>query len=94
MSELAKELKTAIQLGDEALSFISSNLGNYMIDKARAEAFDAMTTLKTIDPTKADEIRQLQNIVQRAENFEAWLAEAYQSGQNAEEQLQQLSNPD
>ena len=94
MSELVLELQKICALGDEAQAFITSNIGNYMIEKARSEAFDSMATLKSIEPTKANEIRELQNTVQRAENFEAWLAEAYQAGQNAAEQLQQLEQSD
>lgn len=94
MSELAKELQKAVELGDETKQFIESKLGNFLIEHARADAFDAMNTLKSIEPTKSIEIRELQNILQRAENFEAWLAEAYQAGQNAEEQLQQLEQAD
>lgn len=81
-------LQQLIGLGLDAEALVKSKLGNYLLDRARDEAMIAMDELKSIAPTETDRIRELQNIIYRAESFEGWLSEAIQVGINSQEQLE------
>lgn len=83
-----------IDLGHAIEAFMSSNVGKYLLNRAAGEAIEAVETLKRVDPTNADEIRRLQNIVHRAEGFEIWLEEGFQQGKVMEQQLALSEAPD
>lgn len=81
------ELLAAVEIGIEAESFLSTNIGKFLTDRAEAELHEALNALKDVDASKPDEVRKLQNQAWRAESVQKWLAEVIQSGWNAEEML-------
>ena len=76
-------------VGRQAEEFLSSDVGQALLAKAELEAQDAMNELKTISPDRAQEIRELQNRIWRADHFESWLVELIQEGRQAATQLEQ-----
>ncbi len=76
-------LQKAVQIGDKARAFLSSELGQYVADRAQAEIDDALEKLANVDPTDSNAVRQHQNDLHRAESALMWLAEAIQNGDAA-----------
>lgn len=89
-----KNIIEQIDLGLAIESFLESNLGKFMLERAAGEAIEAMDMLKQVDPEDSKEIRRLQNIVQRGEGFEIWLIEGLQQGRAMEQQLELANAPD
>ena len=87
MNKDVRELHKTIDFGFQAEAFLQSDVGRYLIDKAEAEVVEATEALKRVDPTKPDEVRELQNKVHRGESIQFWLAEAIQSGLNAQQEF-------
>lgn len=83
-----------IDLGNAIESFMESELGRFLLDRAAGEAIIAVDALKQTNPEEPNEIRRLQNIIQRAEGFEMWLIEGLQQGQAMEVQLELSQAPD
>lgn len=83
-----------VQFGIEVEAFLNSSLGKYLVQKAETERDAALEKLKVADPDNAKEIRRLQNEVWRAESMQTWLAEAIQTGWNAETTIAQQDSPD
>ena len=83
-----------IDLGLAIESFLESDLGKFMLDRAAGEAIEAVDAIKIANPNDADEIRRLQNIIHRAESFEVWLIEGLQQGRAMEQQLELSNAPD
>lgn len=75
-------------LGKDAEEFLRSDLGRYLVGRARMEGRDAMEKLKNTSPWRRRRIQQLQNEIHRAESFEAWLIELVSSGKAAEAALE------
>jgi len=94
MSDDKSGLMAEIALGHDIEAFLDSAIGKFLIARAQTEAITAMHALKSIDPTKTEEVRALQNAVQRAEGFEEWLIEGLQQGRNAEEQFELAQSSD
>lgn len=69
--------------GKEVEDFLHSPIGDFLIQHAEREGESALAMLKKIDAAKTEEIRKLQNIVQRAENFVVWLGDAVTAGHQA-----------
>lgn len=86
---LDEGLMTEAVVGKQVENFLSSDIGQAMLTLADQEAREAMDLLKLVDPSRAGEIRELQNRVWRAEKFEGWLAGLIRDGQQAVTQLQQ-----
>ncbi len=82
-----KKLQGEVALGLEVEGFLTSTVGRYLITRAEVEVQQAVEKLKTVDPTDAKAIQELQNQVYRAESVQYWLAEALQSGDNANAEL-------
>lgn len=70
-------------IGDEADKFLRSDLGQTMLGLAKQEADAATLKLKTADPDDTKEIRNLQNMIWRAESFEEWLRSLAHNGEIA-----------
>ena len=87
MNKDVRELHKTIDFGFQAEAFLQSDVGRYLIAKAEAEVIEATEALKTVDPTVPDAIRELQNRVYRGESIQYWLAEAIQSGLNAQQEF-------
>jgi len=77
------------EIGDEARKFVESELGKAMLDRADQQLRAAQEALETVDPTKIEEIRSLQNKAQMARNFGEWVVELIDRGENALTQWRQ-----
>ena len=83
-----RELLQRVGLGVEAESFLGSNLGRYLIERAEGERDDAVEDLKEANPDDPKGIRDLQNRIWRAESVQFWLADLINDGRNAMHELQ------
>ncbi len=72
-----------IALGEEARQFTNSSLYVYISESAEHAVNVAMSMLSKADPEDAKEIRRLQNIVARYNNFDNWLNELIEAGSAA-----------
>lgn len=76
-----------IDLGFQVEAFLQSDIGRYLVQRAEAQVEEAVEKLKRCDPENSAQIRAIQNDIQVAEAIQYWLAEAIQSGLNAQQQL-------
>lgn len=77
----------AIDFGMEVEAFLQSEIGRYLTKRAEAEVEAAVEVLKVADPDDVKSIRGLQNTIKVAESVLYWLADAIQSGLNAQDEL-------
>lgn len=87
MSDIEEVQKEEVWMGNEAQNFLNTALGRYMIERTQAERNDAMLELRLVDSTDAEKIRELQNIIKRAESFPNWINELIHTGDKAYEDL-------
>lgn len=83
-------LKT-IDFGMEVEAFLQSEIGRYIASRAEAEVEGAVEAMKVVEPDDAKAIRGLQNTIRVAESVLYWLADAIQSGLNAQAELHEQS---
>ena len=76
-----------IDLGFQVEAFLQSDLGRYLVQRAEAQVEEAVEQLKRCSPEDSAQIRATQHTIQVAESIQYWLAEAIQSGLNAQQQL-------
>lgn len=76
-----------IDLGFQVEAFLQSDIGRYLVQRAEAQVEEAVEKLKRCDPENSTQIRAIQHDIQVAEGIQYWLAEAIQSGLNAQQQL-------
>ena len=76
-----------IDLGFQVEAFLQSDLGRYLVQRAEAQVEEAVELLKRCSPEDSAHIRAIQQTIQVAESIQYWLAEAIQSGLNAQQQL-------
>ena len=76
-----------IDLGFQVEAFLQSDLGRYLVQRAEAQVEEAVEQLKRCSPEDSTQIRAIQHTIQVAESIQYWLAEAIQSGLNAQQQL-------
>jgi hypothetical protein len=69
-----------LMLCDEAERFFSSQLGKYVLGVSEQEVRAAVEDLKTVDPTDANKIRELQAKISTAEAAILWMAETIANG--------------
>lgn len=79
----ATNLAAAI-LGRDAQDFIASELGRYLLGRAKQEAERALLALAAADPASYETMRDFQNKYWRAQSFEQWLHELVAIGKQAE----------
>ena len=82
-----RELTTTIDFGFQVEAFIKSPIGTFLIARAEGEIEDALEGLKKVSPNDPAAIVDLQNRVYRAESIQYWLAEAIQTGMNAQREF-------
>ena len=70
-------------IGAEAEEFLRSDLGKTVLGLARQEAMTALSKLRTTLCWRSRKIRELQNVVWRAEAFEGWLKTLIAQGQQS-----------
>ena len=71
------------EIGDEARKFLESELGKTLLGMASQEVLLAQEALEIVDPSDTKKITALQNQAKVARNFEQWLAELIDKGNNA-----------
>lgn len=87
LRQVGKELHQAIDFGFQVQAFLASEIGQYLIKRAEDAVDSAVALLKIVPPSDSERIRQLQSSIERAESIQYWLADAYQAGIAAQEQL-------
>lgn len=80
-------LLAQVGFGLNVENFVHSEIGQYLLGRADQEVATAIAKLKKANPNDAEEIRDLQNQIYRAESINGWLAEAVLNGQHAERTL-------
>ena len=71
-------------LGRQALEFVNSDVGRYLVGCAQQEHTAAMEALRKTSPWRRRRIAELQNQAWRAESFLGWLRELLVKGRTAE----------
>ena len=74
-------------IGDEAEKFVQSELGRTILGMAKQEVEVAALDLKDCDLKDDKKLREIQNRIWRATQFEAWLVELISKGQEAMQTL-------
>lgn len=69
--------------GSQVEQFLNSDIGRYLVQRAEDEAELANDQLKRVLPWRSRKIRELQNRIWVAENFQQWLADAIMDGQQS-----------
>ncbi len=89
-NETERALFTEARLGQEAINFLSSDLGRLLQGRAQQEKEWAMNELLRTESHDEHRIRTLQNKAQRANQFIQWIGEAIQNGKVAEQQIEDM----
>ena len=69
--------------------FLESDIGQYLLEKARRESLEAAEKLKTADPEDPKAIRSLQHQARVADSILTWLSDSINEGQGALEALKE-----
>ena len=88
------EMQRLIKLGFSAEDFLSSELGKFIAEKAEAERVSAIEELVSCNPFDCEAVSRLQSRVAIADAAMQWLADAIILGQEAQERMRQLDQPD
>ena len=88
------EMQRLIKLGFSAEDFLSSELGKFIAEKAEAERSSAIEELISCSPFDGEGISRLHSRVAIADAAMQWLADAIILGQEAQERMRQLDQPD
>jgi len=75
-------LETAV-FGKSVESFLSSDIGQYLIAHADEQAADALSALKRVAPWRTRKVRDLQGTISLWEGFRGRLAQALADGEQA-----------
>lgn len=75
-------------LGRDAEDFLRSELGRYIIGRAKQEKEDAQEHLSTVCSWRKRRIQDLQNQIWRAESIQGWLIELVENGREAQNSLE------
>ncbi len=75
--------------GVEVERFLAGEIGKYLLDRAEIEREKAISEMKTIDPTNANEVRRVQDGLCIPDKIVKWLSEAIESGRAAHDALQE-----
>lgn len=86
---MSQQLYAEAILGKDAEEFVQSELGQFVIGRADQEIAEAMHELKNCHPWRTRKIKELQNRIWRAEQFQGWLAELITRGRQAISQLEE-----
>jgi hypothetical protein len=87
MNPDSSPLLQTVDFGMEVEAFLQSAIGKYVTERAESEVELAVEDLKRVDPEDAKTVRALQTQVRVAESVCYWLAEAIQTGLNAQQEL-------
>lgn len=81
------DVRTAV-FGKQVEDFLQSDIGDYLLKNSQYKAEQALGELKTVWPWRTRRIRQLQNELRIAEDFQRWLGYAVASGQEAMKRIE------
>ena len=81
-------LAAEFDLGLQALHFIPTELGKYLVGCAQQEYMEASYLLSKTAPWRRNRIQELQNQQWRAKSFLGWLSSLIVAGRSAEDALQ------
>lgn len=87
------ELKEQVFAGQEAEDFINGRVGQKMIELARREVDAAALEMRDVDLKDEKALRDIQNRIWRATQFEAWLEEIITAGRESFKQLKGEHEP-
>lgn len=86
---MSDELKAQVIIGDDAETFISSELGRTLVGMAEQDVKSAMIEFESCDLTDSKAIAKIQQDLRVARKFEAYLVELIQRGREALEAYKQ-----
>lgn len=80
---MSEEIFETAVFGKIIENFLGSEIGNYLLGKAKLEEEEAMRALIVTSPWRRRRIQQLQNQIWRSQQFQVWLADAIVAGEQA-----------
>lgn len=83
MSDRQEDLMPVAIFGRQVGQFMSSDIGKYMLGRARDQYEAALDEFKRCDVNDVEVVRGLQNQMKMAENVRSWLEQAVQEGLQA-----------
>ena len=83
-----------MDLGQQAIEFVESDLGRYIIGCVHAEIEEASRALKGTLPWRFWRIQELQNRIWRAESLLLWLRDLIAAGKAANQALEEQETHD
>lgn len=86
------ELSARIEIGEAARTFCKSELGEVMIGLAKQEVDEATLEFSAADLTDAAKLQAIQLKTKLGLQFEAWLVELIQDGDEALQVFKQETN--
>jgi len=78
-------------MGAEAERFLQSNVGKYMVQRAEALRERGIAYITAVSPTDTAAIIEAQMQIRMADNFQQWIADLLQEGEEAERQVEILT---
>ena len=84
---MSDELKDLAIIGVEAEDFVASRVGQKLIELARRDVDAATLDMLDVDLKDEKKLREIQNRIWRATQFEGWLQEIITQGREAYKQL-------
>lgn len=88
-NEREQELFYIAALGEEAYRFFRTNLGRYILDRARQDIDEAKEELAKVSPWRKRKIQELQNDIKVCRLVLGYLQETINQGEAAHEQLKE-----
>ena len=76
-------------LGRDVAEFLAGDVGRYLLGRCEIEEKEGLRLLAVVSPWRRNRIRQLQNMVWRAQSLKEWLSQVVQAGQQAEKLLEE-----
>lgn len=73
--------------GKQVEHFLQTDIGSYMVKRAKSESDAALEQLKDVDPFDAPKVAACQFKVKVADAVITWLGDAIAAGESAVEQL-------
>jgi hypothetical protein len=87
--DITDEVKAVVIIGDDAEEFLSTELGKVLLGMVKQEVDVAALEMKDVDLKDDKKLRDIQNRIWRATQFEAWLRELIHNGREALQAYQQ-----
>jgi len=88
--ELIKSLRSDIELSSKCLDFLDSELGRYLLTKAKEAEESAFQSFVDVDPQDVNAIREIQGNAAIPKLLFGWLEDAILAGNIAEPQYKEL----